>query len=130
VDDPHLQVVRLVGVYDADGTMLGELSYFVRARFGRAHCALCAITHGRVRERRDWRDQRACLPVPIELFHRDDQPDAARLAGGSSPPVVLVETTDGRFSVLLSRGDLEEFDGSPRRLVDGIVDALTRRGLM
>lgn len=41
---PTLQ--RLVGVYDADGTVLGELSYFVKARLGRAHCSLCDITHG------------------------------------------------------------------------------------
>jgi hypothetical protein len=127
--DASPTITRLIGVYDADGTVLGELSYFMRARLGRAHCALCEITHGRVRERRDWQDQRARLPLPIELFHRDDQPEAARLAGGSSPPLVLVETIDGRCSMLLSRTDLEECAGSPRGLADAIADAITRRGL-
>ena len=123
------RITRLIGVYDADGTMRGELSYFVRARLGRAHCALCEITHGRVRERRDWQDQRTRLPVPIEVFHRDDQPEAARLAGGSSPPVVLAETIDGRCRLLLSRAELEECAGSPRRMVDAILDAVSRQGL-
>lgn len=129
VDEPHPQITRLVGVYDADGTVLGELSYFVRARLDRAHCALCDITHGRVRERRDWQDERSRLPVAIELFHRDDQPEEARATAGSTPPVVLVETTDGRFSVLLSSGELEACSGSPRCLVDGIIEALARHGL-
>jgi hypothetical protein len=33
----------LIGVYAADGTVTGELAYFVGARLGRAHCALCDI---------------------------------------------------------------------------------------
>lgn len=127
--DAPLKVTRVLGVYDADGTLLGELSYFLRARLGRAHCALCDITHGRVRERRAWQDQRARLPVPVEVFHRDDQPDAARVAGGSSPPVVLVETSDGRLSLLLSRTELEALAGSPDRLIDAIVECVSRLGL-
>ncbi len=127
--DAPVKVTRVLGVYDADGTLLGELSYFLRARFGRAHCALCDITHGRVRERPDWQDQRARLPVPVEVFHRDDQPEAARVAGGSSPPVVLVETSDDRLSLLLSRSDLQACAGSPERLVDAIVEQVSRRCL-
>ena len=37
VDDSS-EVRRLIGVYDADGSVVGELSYFLRARIGRAHC--------------------------------------------------------------------------------------------
>jgi hypothetical protein len=122
-------IARLVGVYDADGSVLGELSYFVRARFGAAHCALCDITHGRVRERRDWRDARARLPVPVDLFHRDDQPEAVREAGGASPPVVVAETTDDRLVLLLERADLERCAGSPPLLVEAIETAVATCGL-
>jgi hypothetical protein len=48
-------VESLVGVYDADGTALGELSYFLRASVGRAHCALCDVTHGRTPTRSEHR---------------------------------------------------------------------------
>ncbi len=43
--DPVRHVVRLIGVYDADGTLRGELGYWVGARLGRRHCSLCDITH-------------------------------------------------------------------------------------
>lgn len=120
---------RLVGVYDADGTILGELSYFLRARVGRAHCALCDVTHGRVRERADWRAARGRLPVPFVTHHRDDQPDAVRRAAGDRSPVVVAELMTGDVVVLLAPDDLEQCDGSPDLLVGLIHQVVAARGL-
>lgn len=127
-DGSGTPVVRLVGVYDADHTLRGELTYWIGARLGRAHCALCDITHGTFRERRDWQDRRAGLPVPFDAYHRDDQPAAVRAATGSVAPVVVAETVDG-VVVLLGPEDLEACAGSPARLVDRIEAAATSRGL-
>jgi hypothetical protein len=121
-------VTGLIGVYDADGSVLGELSYFVRARFGAAHCALCDITHGRVRERADWKACRDELPVPFETFHRDDQPADVRAAIAGLPAVVA-RLDDGRIVEVLGRSALEECAGSPGRLVDAIDAALARLGI-
>jgi hypothetical protein len=123
------EITRLVGVYDADGSLLGELSYFVRARVGRAHCALCDITHGRVRERPGWRASRDRLPVPFVTFHRDDQPADIRRAAGGAAPAVIAETVSGDHFVLLGRADLERCAGSPDRLVDAVEVAAESRGL-
>ena len=40
------RVVRFVGVYNAEGTLRGEVAYWIGARLGLGHCALCDITHG------------------------------------------------------------------------------------
>ena len=96
-------IIRLVGVYDADHTLRGELAYFVGARLGRRHCALCDVTHGLVRERGTWKACKAGLPVPFVTFHRDDRPAAVRAASAGVAPVVMAETTAG-FRVLLGRG--------------------------
>ena len=117
-------VTRLIGVYDADGSLRGELSYFVRARLGRAHCALCDITHGRVRERADWRACRDRLPVPFVTYHRDDQPDAVRRAANGAIPVVLAETADGRLHVVAGPRALADCAGSPEALVDHVEAAV------
>lgn len=122
-------VVRLVGVYDADGTVVGELSYFLRARIGRAHCALCDITQGRVRERGEWRTAREGLPVPFETFHRDDQPAAVRTAASGSLPVVVAETSGGHVQVIAGPDDLESCTGSPECLVELLERAVADRGL-
>jgi hypothetical protein len=122
-------VEQLVGVYDADGTVLGELSYFLRARVGLAHCSLCDVTHGRIRERADWRACREQLPVALTTYHRNDQPDAIRVASGGRAPVVAAEMADDGVVVLLGPEELERCDGSPDRLVDAITQAVAGAGL-
>ena len=113
------RISRLVGVYHADGSLRGELTYWVGKRLGRAHCALCDITHGLVRERTDWQQCRAGLPVPFDTYHRDDRPDAVRAATGELTPAVLAETDVGLVA-LLGPEELEACGGSPRRLLDAI----------
>jgi len=122
------QVQRLVGVYDADGTVRGELSYFVGVRLGRAHCSLCDITHGAVRERADWRDWRSQLPVAFETFHRNDQPDEVRELLAGAYPAVAAEA-DGRWVLLLGPAELDACEGSPERLVSAVEAAARARAL-
>ena len=125
---PTQQIVRLVGVYDADGTMRGELAYWVGARLGRRHCSLCEITHGSVRQRPEWKACQAGLPVRFDTFHRDDQPDTIRAASGGQAPVVIAETQSGAV-LLLTPDDLNGCDGSIDRLIAAIEQAAVRLGL-
>ena len=118
---PRIQ--RLVGVDNADATLRGELAYWVGARIGRAHCSLCDITHGLVRERRDWQACRAGLPVTFDTYHRDDQPDDIRDLAGNMAPVVVADTDQG-FILLLGPDDVDACAGSPERLVDALTRAV------
>ena len=127
--DDRPSVVRLIGVYNAEGTVRGELAYWVGRRLGRVHCALCDITHGSVRERSDWRAARSGLPVPFDTYHRDDQPPAARALAGNELPVVLGERSDGVMVPLLGPFDLDGCHGSPVTLVDAIHRAVADHGL-
>lgn len=111
-------IQRLIGVYDADGSIRGELSYFIGARLGRAHCALCDITHGLVRPRAEWNAYRAQLAVPFVTYHRDDQPEAVRAASRDMAPVVGAET-DGAVVILLERDALAACSS-----IDGLADAI------
>jgi hypothetical protein len=122
------QVVRLVGVYDADGTLRGELAYWIGARLGRRHCSLCEITHGSVRPRPEWKTCQAGLPVPFDTFHRNDQPDMVRAAASGQAPVVVAETDAGHV-LLLAPSDIDACDGSIDRLLDAIEHAAAGLGL-
>ena len=126
---PDRSIVRLVGVYDADGSALGELTYFLKARVGKAHCSLCTITHGRVRERADWRTTRDGLPVPFDTVHRDERSAAVRSAAPGAPPYVLAETSAGELVPLLGDAELDACEGSPELLVDAVRRAATGLGL-
>jgi hypothetical protein len=114
---------RLVGVYDADGTLRGEVAYWVGARLGRAHCSLCDITHGSVREKSSWKTCRAGLPVEFDTFHRNDQPDDVRVALEGVTPAVVADTTDG-ILLLLGPEELEACGGDPDALMAAIEQAV------
>ncbi len=125
---PAQVIVRLVGVYDADSTLRGELSYWVGARLGRRHCSLCEITHGSVRQRPEWKTCQDGLPVPFDTYHRNDQPGSIRVASGGEAPVV-VAVTDAGHMLLLAAKDLDACDGSIDRLVEAIAESAVRLGL-
>jgi hypothetical protein len=119
---------RLVGVYDADHTLTGEVTYWVGARLGRRHCSLCDITHGLFSEKAEWKSCKAGLPIPFETFHRDDQPASVRTATNGRTPIVVAETADGMVE-LLEATDLEHCQGSPQALIDAVEKAAVRLGL-
>ena len=127
-ETPPGRIVRLVGVYDADSTLRGELSYWVGARLGRRHCSLCEITHGSVRQRPEWKACRADLPVPFDTYHRNDQPDSIRAVADGQAPVVVAQTDAGHV-VILTSDDLETCDGSIDLLVEAIENSAERLGL-
>lgn len=122
------RIVRLIGVYDADSTIQGEVAYWIGARLGRRHCSLCDITHGSIRQRPEWTACRAGLPVPFDTFHRNDQPDTTRATAEGRAPVVVAETDVGHV-LLLSAADLDACGGSVDRLVEAIDRAAASAGL-
>ena len=121
-------VTELVGVYDAEGTVLGEVRYWVGARLGTTHCSLCELTHGTFRERADWRDCRDQLPVPFDAFHTNDQPDDVRVAAAGEYPVVVARTSSGPV-VLLGRAELDACAGDLDAFRTALADAAVRLGL-
>ena len=46
-------MVELVGVYAADGGLVGEVAYVVGHLLGRTECALCDVTHETLRRKPD-----------------------------------------------------------------------------
>ncbi|MEZ5376217.1 MAG: hypothetical protein R2733_06835 [Acidimicrobiales bacterium] len=120
---------RLVGVYDADHTLRGEVAYWVGARLGRRHCSLCDITHGTIREKSAWTACRNGLPVEFVTFHRDDQPDSIREVLAGQAPAVLAETDRGPL-LLVGPAGLAACDGSTDELVTAIEASVKDLGLV
>ena len=116
-------VQEFIGIYDADATLWGEVSYWVGARLGRRHCALCDITHGLFTRRREWTDCTAELPVEFVTFHRDDAPNDAKSVAAGRFPCVLARTTTG-LRMALEPQAIAACQGDPRRLFEALLSAL------
>lgn len=121
-------VTELIGVYDANGSVRGELAYAFRKLTGRGHCSLCDITHGGLRRRPEFDAVCTELGVPFTLLHRDERPADVLAVTADRTPMVLGRTVDG-LTVLLGAEQLDECDPSPAALVDALHRAIARLGL-
>lgn len=119
-------VEALVGVYNADGSLVGELRYVVGWLAGKAHCALCDITHGLVREKGDFKATRERFA--LTTLHRDEQPpDLAAFTRGRTPCVVA-RTAEG-FVELLDGAALDACGKSVERFEAALEAALVEHDL-
>lgn len=115
-------IVSFTGVYDADGTLGGELAYWIGAHVtGTRHCALCEITHGTFREKARWRELAQELPVPFAAVHLDERDPRVREVTEGQAPCVVARRTDGSIEVVLDSEQLEAFRGDPDRLAAALA---------
>lgn len=120
-------VHSLIGVYNADGTIRGELSYFVGKRLGRAHCGLCDITHGLVSTKSSWQRCRLEIPVQFTAVHLDERDDALAALTDGRTACVVADLGD-RQEILLGPEDLDACEGEPDALVRALDGAVADRG--
>lgn len=119
---PSSPALRLAGVYDADGTLRGEVSYVVGHLLGQRECSLCDITHGMVRRKPLFDRLAADLGTPFDLLHRDEVHAAQREAIGELP-CVLVDRGAG-WTQLLGPAELRTCDGDPHALFALLAERL------
>ena len=116
---------RLIGVYDADGSLRGEVSYVLGKILGRRHCALCDITHSPVRRKPRWDAMVASLGIRFDLRHRDELTSDEATAVRDVPlPVVLAEDAAG-LRLLLDSRQLDTCGGDVDRFRDLLSQQLT-----
>ena len=114
--------IRLIGVYNADGGVIGELKYFFGHLIGIAKCELCDITHSPIRRKASF-DQLAWelkseYGLDFALEHLNERSEAENKASAGREPCVLAEYPDGSLGMFLDRQEL--------RMVDGNVDRFAK----
>ncbi|MCS4536153.1 hypothetical protein [Corynebacterium sp. HS2168-gen11] len=110
--------LKLVGVYNANGGLNGELAYLKGKLSGTTHCALCDITHGyNPLGKRSWKQAAACSNVPISTVHLNemDARTAAVMATTTAPAIVLLADAGDR--VFITSEELETCDKDPNALL-------------
>jgi hypothetical protein len=118
-------ITEFIGIYDADSTLWGEVSYWIGARLGRTHCSLCDITHGVFMKKKQWQQCSGELSVPFTTYHRNDAPQEVLALASGSFPVVLARRKDS-LSVVLTNDQLERFGGSPHRFMETLQEQLQK----
>ncbi|WP_297082704.1 hypothetical protein [uncultured Demequina sp.] len=125
-------VTEFVGVYDADGGVRGEVTYVIGHMLGRAHCALCDITHSPVRRKPAWDEMVASLGVPVRLLHRNElhpERDSALASALQGEPLALIAArVDGAWQIALTAQDLDTVGGDVDRFRATLLSRVRERG--
>ena len=100
-----MEFEKLVGIYNAKGSLIGELQYFWGKIRGTAHCALCDITHGKLKEKVSFKECKQGLGVPFELLHLDELNPELEKFINNAPCVIGVKGNS--YSIILNSEELE-----------------------
>ncbi len=114
--------IRLIGVYNADGGVIGELKYFFGHLIGIAKCELCDITHSLIQRKSSWdrlaSELKTEYGLDFALEHLNERSETENKASAGREPCVLAEYPDGSLGMFLDRQEL--------RMVDGNVDRFAK----
>ncbi len=108
-----MAITRLIGIYNADGGLVGEARYVVGHLLGLTSCSLCDITHSPLRKKPEWDAMVAVLPTPLTVLHKNElEPDLEAWLGDKTLPLVVGINDSGEFSVVLDPLALDSVEGS------------------
>jgi hypothetical protein len=108
-------VKTLIGVYKADGGILGEVSYLIGHLLGTRECSLCDITHSPLKKKGEFKEfekrLQAELGIGFRLAHMNERTEAELAASLGKEPCVLRENADGSIEFFLASEELKEASG-------------------
>jgi hypothetical protein len=106
---------RLIGVYKADGGIIGEVSYLIGHLVGTKECSLCDITHSPLRKKAEFKEfekrLQAELSIGFRLVHMNERTEAELAASLGQEPCVLLENADGSIEFFLDSEELKAASG-------------------
>ena len=106
----------LIGIYKADGGVIGELSYFFGHLIGVRSCSLCDISHSPVKKKSAFKKFEQELlkdhGIAIKMIHLNERNDRELKASAGREPCMLLEYPDQSISMFLDAVDLKALSGS------------------
>lgn len=102
---------KLVLAYNAEGGLLNALTDSVKKVLSKDdyECSLCAVTHGMVSMRYEWRKFLGGLPHDKAFYHRDDLP-ARYVEAGIMLPVIMLDDGETTPTTLINSQELAQIN--------------------
>lgn len=118
----------LIGIYKADGGIVGELSYFFGHLVGLRNCSLCDISHSPIKKKASFkaleRQLLAQQGISVRMIHLNERNDRELKASAGREPCMLLEYPDGSISMFLDSADLSALSGNVASLKRLILSRL------
>lgn len=106
----------LIGIYNADGGIVGELAYVLGHMIGVRNCSLCDISHSPIKMKASFRAlQRDLLrkhSIALQMIHRNERNERQIQASQGREPCVLLEHDDKSISMFIDAAELKTLAGN------------------
>lgn len=119
----------LIGIYKADGGIVGELTYFFGHLIGVRSCSLCSISHSPVKKKSSFKALEQHLlaehGIAVRMIHLNERNERELKASEGREPCMLLEYPDQSISMFLDSTDLKALSGSVsslKRLITSRLD--------
>ena len=109
---------KLIGIYNANGSITGEISFLFGKLTGQAQCALCDISHGPFKKKSAFSRAQQTLGVPFEILHLDELDATLCSFKQYAPCVVAIRGLE--CSILISKAELARCDSDVGRFFDSL----------
>ena len=118
----------LIGVYNADGGLAGELSYVFGHLIGIRSCSLCDISHSPIKKKASFKELEQHLledhGIIVRMVHLNERNKREIKASEGREPCMLLEYPDQSISMFLDATDLKALSGSVKSLKKLITSRL------
>ena len=118
----------LIGIYKADGGVIGELSYFFGHLIGVRSCSLCDISHSPVMKKSAFKKLEQEMVkehgIAVKMIHLNERNERELKASAGREPCMLLEYPDQSISMFLDAVDLKALSGSVTSLRKLILSRL------
>ncbi len=110
-----IKIDALVFVYNANSGKISAFLDSAKKVLMVDGCALCTLTHGILGEKKEWKECREELGVPIRYYHRDDLSGILKRVVNERFPCILAQSGTN-YTMLLEPEVLERCRGDIRDL--------------
>ena len=117
---------EVIGIYHANGGLVGELTYVMGKLFGRTSCALCELSHGIVSEKRTVKAWRCALEFPFRFLHLNEIDASIRAVTEGRTPCIVRLTSD-EVTILVTKDELALMQGDETALFARLSSKMSPR---
>lgn len=132
--EPDKRRATLIGVYNADGGILGELSYVLGHLIGVRSCSLCDISHSPVKMKSSFKSFEHELAdrhgIAMKMIHKNERNERESTASAGREPCMLLEYPDGSISMFLDSVELKALAGNVSSFKKLVYSRLDLYGLL
>ena len=115
--------VKIYCIYNAEGSIFGELRYLYNKYIKDIKCSMCDITHNSFSEKSEWTKKCIEFPFKIECLHLDELPiEIKDIVKDNAPCVVsqkrlVNEVIINNKELTSMNGDVDSFFNHLRKII-------------